>query len=722
MKKILSLILFVVLVVAVFAVAASATSTTTEYWEINPDCLVKAKTLDDGTVPTFKLADGEYNGLLVGLPVDAEYKANDRFFEPIAGYTAEYFDKTGKKIDTNGVHLGTTDKVIVYDENNNIAAQYGLVTYGDADGDGVFDAIDAYIASLCLNGHIESADAPDVYEAVKPRLNYDNAEVDEYDYQKIVNDVLTVEPEENLKGRKKPIDSTINFESVMYAYDGNNKAASVTIPSSKFAEMVTIKYNDSTTVPKASGIYSVTAEIADNSEYLVTPGTKELGFIVIAPKATADYGVTVDNANKKITVDVKKFYAADTTFDSYISGWYNAAYKLNMSGNAVSSGTNAVSALSPRTITKYWHQNTLFDDKGTTDTSDDVRTINTRLTDTNDVLGCYLPDDYTLWNDNAAEKIVPVSVTDGEKSFNYTISFKQNEAQIKALKEDLLMGRSRAAGARGQRSSAPTSASIVKPLYVECKRKYTAETAAYENVTRIAVYVPSVSLFEMSMALSIPGTGFKTILLGDNDTIGFLSANQKSQFPTVTSESITPLYDSTQDNIRYSSYTTSIAVDSEQRIMELVDKVLGGMNLGVAVTKDTKPSALVGKTGWCRYVCADDTTGLRYTTDYLLEFMKVNSTEDAHRTLLVQDVEGCTITTSPSQAITQVKDSDGNVTSEYYLRERMIQYEVFRVSATLKEGYKLSVKDANGNDVPYEAEHNWYIMPASNVTVTAVPE
>ncbi len=114
--------------------------------------------------------------------------------------------------------------------------------------------------------------------------------------------------------------------------------------------------------------------------------------------------------------------------------------------------------------------------------------------------------------------------------------------------------------------------------------------------------------------------------------------------------------------------------------------------------------------------------GLRYTTDYLLEFMEIDSTQDKHRTLLVKEVEGCTITTDPSQAITQKKDSNGKVTEEYYLRDRMTQYEVFRVNATLKEGYKPSVKDASGNDVPYEAEHDWYIMPASDVIVTAVPQ
>jgi hypothetical protein len=51
----------------------------------------------------------------------------------------------------------------------------------------------------------------------------------------------------------------------------------------------------------------------------------------------------------------------------------------------------------------------------------------------------------------------------------------------------------------------------------------------------------------------------------------------------------------------------------------------------------------------------------------------------------------------------------------------MTQYEPFRVSATLADGYKLSVKDVDGNNVPYEAEHGWYIMPAADVIVTAVP-
>jgi len=87
--------------------------------------------------------------------------------------------------------------------------------------------------------------------------------------------------------------------------------------------------------------------------------------------------------------------------------------------------------------------------------------------------------------------------------------------------------------------------------------------------------------------------------------------------------------------------------------------------------------------------------------------------------MIVEDVAGCTITTTPSQEITEVK-SNGVVTSTYYHKERMVQYEPFKVSATLADGYKLSVKDASGNDVYYDAENDWYIMPASNVTVTAV--
>jgi hypothetical protein len=410
--------------VGVFVIATKAGDSQTQYYTVDSSCLVKSKLLDDGTVPTFKKVSGVYNGLLVGLPVDAEYKENDRFFEPVAGYTVEYFDKTGKRIDTDGVHLGTTDKVVVYDKNNNIAAQYGLVTYGDAGGDGVFDALDAYIASLCLNGHIEPAEVPDVYEAVKPRLNSDNAEMDANDYSKIVNDVLAVEPDENLKGRKKPVDETISFESIIYACDGKAKTAAVSIPDSNFKKIVAIEYNGSQTAPTTPGIYSITAVIPDETEYLVTPGTKELGFMVVAPKTGTGYETVVDNANKNIIIDISEPNETGADLTGYIKNMVNSAYTMNVNSKSVASSGDLLNALALRGFNYYTTANNII-----TITEKSITTLDDT---TNAALGCYLPDDITLWNNVNAQKTVPVSLFE-QASFLCDDRFLQTLVELPLL-------------------------------------------------------------------------------------------------------------------------------------------------------------------------------------------------------------------------------------------------------------------------------------------------
>ncbi len=712
MKKFLSLFFVVVLLVSVFAIATKAadTQTQTQYYAVDSSCLVKSKLLDDGTVPTFKAVSNQYNGLLVGLPVDAVYKKNDRLFEAVADYTAEYFDNTGKKIDTDGVHLGTTDKVVVYDANNNVVAQYGLVTYGDADGDGVFDALDAFIASLCLEGHIEATASPAVYEAVKPRENVDNVTVDEYDYQKIVNDVLTEESsrKENLKGRKKPVDESISFESIIYPCDGSAKNAQVSIPDNNFKKLVTIDYNGSTTAPSVPGIYKVTANVPESDEYLVTPGTIDLGFMVIAPKTGTGYTTIVDNANKNIVIDINKPNATGADLTGYIKNMVNSVYALNVNSKSVASSSDLLSALALRKFNYYT-------------TASNVITITeksiTSLDDTtNAALGCYLPDDLTLWNNVNAQKNVPVSVSDGTNTLTYNIIFRQNSAKVEDLDRTLFFTKANAV--RGQRKVSPPDSTGVdektlifttnyKEVFVSGQRKAVSETGNMENVLRTVV---GAGKNHPTLISSLGGTGLKTVLLGDVDTIMFVSSSTKTGLPAFSSSSQI-LYNG--DMRRYSSFGSDDLLTNSTEFLRLLNNVLGGLDISVNVT--SKTSALIGKSGWCRYACADDVTGLRYTSDMFMEFTNVSSA-DAHRTLTVENVDGCTITTTPAQG------TSGTGDNAYYPRERMIVNEPFRVTASLKAGYKLSVKDANGNDVPYEAEHNWYIMPSSNVTVTAVPE
>lgn len=706
MKKILAIALLLVLVASVFVVASTAAAEPT-YWAIHNDCLIKSKVLSDGTVPTFKLVDdsSDVNGLLVGLPRNATF--GEAFFQAKDGYTLKYLNKDGNEITSSTAHIGTTDKVVVY-KDGVIAAEYGLVTYGDADGDGYFDVIDAAIAALCQTGKMDAIDNPAVYEAVKPRAGFDNTYVEAEDYSQIVNDALkgNEKLEENFKGRKTPIDETLSFESVIYENTGAARAAAVTVADSTFKSLITINYNGSATVPSASGIYAITATVPESEKYLVTPGERELGFIVIAPKNATGYTTVVDNANKKITININNFYTADATFDSYISGWYNSAYNLKMGGNTIADGASAINALSPRTITKY------------TQTS-----ANVTLANATDLLGCYLPDDYTLWNNENTNKTVAVSLENGSATpLNFNLVIQQDAAAIATLRQDYFTTVSSAA--RGQRYEDPAETTggsgwldfSTKSLFVSGDRFYNSETGKREDTVSV---IMGNGRFYPGMTTAFDGTGLKTVLVGYVDAIMFTSGSSKAKLPDISSDA-TLLYNTSKSNRRYSNYSGTEIVTNSSEFMGVINKVLAGFpDINVSLTSTTEE--LVGNSGWCRYACVGSTNGLRYKADYFLQFNDLNTTNDNHNTITVKAVDGCTITTNPAQdSVYKEKDKDGNVVATFYHKDSMTKDEVFRVSATLANGYKLSVTDASGKAVEYDAENNWYIMPNSNVTVTAV--
>mgnify|MGYP007037152787 CR=1 FL=1 len=192
MKKVLALAVLLTLLASAFVIVSSA-ATAPKYWSLDSNCLIKVKEIEDDngdiTVPTFKAVKNDNtkcDGMIVGLPTYAT--VGDEFFEAKDGYYFIYTDAKGNELVYGDDHIGTADKLVVYDENDEIAATYGLVTYGDADGDGVFDVIDSSIAARCLNGFLDATEAPEVYEAVKTRLGMNNDLVEIEDYQQVVND------------------------------------------------------------------------------------------------------------------------------------------------------------------------------------------------------------------------------------------------------------------------------------------------------------------------------------------------------------------------------------------------------------------------------------------------------------------------------------------------------------------------------------------------------
>ena len=690
MKRFLSIALILVLVGAALVVATAAAEEPT-YWSVNSACLVKSKQLDDGSVSAFKVINGE--SLLVGIPLDAVL--GDNLFQAKDGYTIKYFNKNGNEITSSTEHIGTADRLLVY-SGSTVVDEYALVSYGDADGDGAIDVIDAAIAALCLNDKLTVDDNVAVYESVKLCTVSDFVDIEAEDYQQVVNTVVNESQlQESDRGRKYPVDETINFESAIYNCDGAAKTAALTTADANFKNLLTIRYNGSTTAPADSGIYEVTATVGESEKYLVTPGTRNLGFIAIAPKAATGYKVSVDNENKKIVVGITSFYTADTTFDGYISGWYNSGYTLKMDGTTITESAQTITALSPRTVSKYT-----------------LTSANVNYANATDVLGCYLPDDYALWNDNEAAKTVSVSVDNGSESpLTFNLVIQQDRATLNTLKQNYIM--QCMAYGRGNRTENPINSAgntkyEEKVVYVEGQRRYNSTTAQKENVVRTVCCGPFSTYPSMSNALA--GTGLKTVLVGNVDSIAFNSASTKAGLGNITSSS-TLLYDTSDSNRRYSNYSSTDILANMTKFRKLINGVLGGM--GIQVSLFGRVDSLVGKSGWCRYACVGSSIGLRYTMDYFLEFADATAEYDTHHSVKVVDVEGCTINTTPSQTSTF-----GN---SYYHVKSMTNGEVFRVSATLKSGYKLSVTDANGNPVEYDSEMNWYYMPNSDVTVTAVP-
>lgn len=666
MKKFLAIALLVVLVASVLVVASTAAETPT-YWAISSDCLIKSKVLDDGTVPTFKAVDDSTGvaGLLVGIPTAATY--GDDLFQAKDGYTIGYYDYEGRKINQDSDHIGTTDRLVVFKDGVTVA-EYGLVTYGDADGDGVFDVIDAAIAALCHTGKMDATSNPAVYEAVKPRKGVDNPTVEVYDYQYIVNDALKNEKDivENLKGRKTPVDDTLNFESVIYENTGAARPAEVTANDSNFMECFTIKYkgtsiepeneNETETKipPKKPGIYLVSAIISDSENYLVTPGERELGFIVIAPKSGTGYKITADNANKKIIVGTTDNDTSNKTLADQFEEWLNIAYTLTVGGTQ--NPSTVASALPNRSFEVYSGQKTTL-----------TKTPKT------DVLGSYLPDDETLWTNNTASNSKAVSISKGDKKFNFDLVFQQDEETINTAKKKFMTGA--AASARGQRTD--TS----RDVYV-----YVKQNGDLPSI-RLGVKTWSATCFS-----ALNATGAKSVLVGVTDAV----AIQASSSTDFTGKAVESLYES--NGYRYSQYSGT----NLTKCLPAVKSVLKGM--GVSYPSMDFMFALMSlsdfkdKTGYCNYRCSGENSSIRYNTVYFLEFRSYSNTEDAHYTLTV----GSNVDmVEPSKNYTLMTGNEP-------------------IDATAPAGYKLVLKDANGNEIPM-SKNGYYLMPYSNATIEGVP-
>ena len=677
MKKFLSIALLVVLAVSVLVVTSNA-SETPSYWSVSDNCYVKSKLLDDGTVPTYKEVETENGtvGLLIGIPTNAVL--GDDYFEPKDGYSIEYVDKNGEEIYSTTSHIGTTDKIKVY-YNSSVVAEYTLVTYGDADGDGIFDVIDASLAALCLKELIDATENAAVYEAVKPRDGVDNDYVAPEDYQQVVNDCIKDESEieDNLKGRKTPVDQTLSFESVIYANTGATRAAVINATDDNFKNIITINYNGSATAPSDSGIYAITATVPESEKYLVTPGERNLGFMVIAPKAATGYKVTADNTNKKIVIGTTDNDTSNAPRAAEFEKWLNSAYALNI-GGTVNPATVA-SALPNRSFEVYSGQ-----------TSTLVKTGNS------EVLGSYLPDDETLWENNTASNSKAVNVSNGDINFDFTVIFQQDEATVENAK--ITYFADCAAASRGQRSDTNTT------LHLYAK-----------EINGMPAIRGAVKDGSAKIRSALGGTGLKGVLVGRADAISF----QSSSSTDFSSSTVTSLFDS--DGVKYSTLNLTLEDDysnlsevssNVKKVIPVVNSVLSGLgcssistNLFSLLSQTIDDLGIVGKSGYCNYRCSGLSSSIRYNVTFYLEFKDYDTAEDGHYTLTV------------GSNVTVIEPA---TSTKYDAYTRMAGNEI--IIATAPAGYKIVLKDASGNEISMNEEKGYYLMPYSNATIEAVAE
>ncbi len=677
MKKFLAIALFIVLVTSVLVVASTAADAPI-YWEIDPQCYVEAKELIDSNgnayVSTFKAVNDfpGIDGMLLNVPVDATY--GDELFQAKDGYIIDYCDKNGDYITDSDAHIGTSDMIVVYLDGEEIA-RYALVTYGDADGDGVFDVIDAAIGALYLNDKIGDGYNPAVCEAVKP-VSTDDESINEYDYQQVVNSAVNGNEDviEISKGRKTPIDQTLDFESVIYANDGKAKDAIVTAKNNDFKNLVTIKYNGSATSPSASGIYAITAEVSNSEKYLVTPGTKELGFMVIAPKSGTGYKITADNANKKIVVGTTDNDTSNATLAAEFEKWLNSAYTLTVAGTQ--NPSTVASKLPNRSFEVYSGQTKVLSKTAKTD-----------------VLGSYLPADETLWSNNTASNSKSVSVSVGDKSFGFDLVFQQDAETVENARRAYFLDC--AATSRGQRSDTNTTLFLYAKEY---DGKYVLRAAVKDSTAKVTT--------------ALSGTGLKGVLVGRSDAISIQSSANSS----FSNSKTTSLFDT--DGTKYSTLNLSLKSDysnlsevstNAKKVIPVVNSVLGGLDCSISTnvltlaTQKLSSLKIIGKSGYCNYRCSGATSSIRYSIVFYLEFMNYSDAEDAHHTLTI------------GENVTMVSPTKSD---KYDVFARMAGNEP--IVATAPAGYKLVLTDANGNEIPMSSK-GYYLMPYSNATITAVP-
>ena len=189
MKKAISVILSLLMVVSMLSVLASVSAFAAGTFTFEPMELVKG---DDDKTPV--LSGDRMNGFVYGFAEGV--KADD-----LSDYLAEKgtFSIEIDGVDTNG-YLGTGNVVTVKGFSGAIKAIYSLIIFGDLNGDGFVDALDArYQKQVAQNKTIENA--PVAIDALikAADANLDGV-ADATDYSAVINSLEAGEPVDQHRG------------------------------------------------------------------------------------------------------------------------------------------------------------------------------------------------------------------------------------------------------------------------------------------------------------------------------------------------------------------------------------------------------------------------------------------------------------------------------------------------------------------------------------------
>ena len=369
---------------------------------------------------------------------------------------------------------------------------------------------------------------------------------------------------------------------------------------------VTLFYNGATTYDYSDGhAYILTVEIKTNaSDTVVMLTGYEIGFLVVAPKATSDYDVVVDTTNKTITIDLKVPNNSSATLFTSVNNYTNSSFNtfVNESETAVISVSDNLYKRSFGIFASGTQTWTFYTDR-----------LGSLLPANSSGDSSIPPDESLLWDDSSSAQennISFVSKLDSKLSFDVTIYVRQDKDTIDSANLALFNSKAGIACSNGD-------------------LKYTVVRGTEYHTIHVQILntkAPSwTNWFETGgmIALRIGGAGLKTMMVGHSSSVMeqfIASTNKSSVSSAIPSDLYCEINSTGMKKIGYYSSSNTETGDMVT-IYNYFSSAIDSLGLGLGYTSNWVD--LHNKGGYVIYNCIDHTTGIRYKSDmYYLYFTK----------------------------------------------------------------------------------------------------